>query len=155
MTGVQTCALPIWWLSNLQQGQPITVITRLRLDAALYEPAPERQAGQMGRSRLKGDRLPTLASLVHDPETRWERVRLHRWYGEINREVEVVSQTAIWYHTGLPPLPIRWVLVRDPKGKFSTQALLCTDLLLTPVQILEYFVQIGRASCRERVSPRV
>ena len=40
-----------------------------------------------------------------------------------------------------PPLPVRWVLVRDPKGKFSTQALLCTDLLLSPVQILEHFVQ--------------
>ena len=95
----------------------------------------------MGRPRLKGDRLPTLASLIHDTETQWERVRVHRWYGETNREVEVVSQTAIWYHNGLPPLPIRWVLVRDPKGKFSTQALLSTDLLQTPMQILEYFGQ--------------
>jgi hypothetical protein len=66
---------------------------------------------------------------------------LNRWYGETNREVEIVSQTAVWYHAGLPPLPVRWVLVRDPQGKFSTQALLCTDLLQTPVQILEYFVQ--------------
>ena len=131
----------IRWLSDLQQGHPITVITRLRLDAALYDPAPERGAGQMGRPRLKGDRLPTLASLVHDPATRWERVSLNRWYGETNREVEIVSQTAIWYHNGLPPLPVRWVLVRDPQGKFSTQALLCTDLLQTPVQILEYFMQ--------------
>ena len=131
----------IRWLSNLQQDHPITVITRLRLDAALYDPAPERAARQMGRTRLKGDRLPTLASLVNDPETRWERVRLHRWYGETNREVEIVSQTAVWYHNGLPPLPLRWVLVRDPKGKFSTQALLCTDLLQTPMRILEYFVQ--------------
>jgi hypothetical protein len=65
----------IRWLSDLQQDHPITVITRLRLDAALYDPAPERAARQMGRTRLKGDRLPTLASLVNDPETRWERVR--------------------------------------------------------------------------------
>jgi hypothetical protein len=61
----------IKWLSDLQAGRPITVITRLRLDAALYDPAPEREAGQRGRPRLKGDRLPTLASLVHDAETRW------------------------------------------------------------------------------------
>ena len=85
----------IKWLSDLQQGHPITVITRLRLDAALYDPAPERGAGQVGRPRLKGDRLPTLASLVHGPATRWERVSLNRWYGETNREVEIVSQTAI------------------------------------------------------------
>jgi len=131
----------IKWLFDLQQGCPITVITRLRLDAALYEPAPERQVGQMGRTRLKGDRLPSLASLVNDPKTLWQSICVHRWYGETNREVEIVSQTAVWYHAGLPPLPVRWVLVRDPKGKFSTQALLCTDLLLSPVQILEYFVQ--------------
>ncbi len=65
----------IHWLSDLQQGQRITVITRLRLDAALYNPAPERVAGQMGRPRLKGERFPTLTALVHDPQTRWERVR--------------------------------------------------------------------------------
>ncbi|WP_202630533.1 hypothetical protein [Deinococcus alpinitundrae] len=32
-------------------------------------------------------------------------------------------------------------MVGDPKGKFFTQALLCTDLLLTAMQILESFVQ--------------
>lgn len=39
----------------------ISVITRLRLDAALYEPAPERQAKQMGRPRKVGKRLATPA----------------------------------------------------------------------------------------------
>ncbi|THF69133.1 transposase [Deinococcus sp. Arct2-2] len=131
----------IAWLHDLQQGQPITVITRLRLDAALYDPASERGAGQMGRPRLKGNRLPTLASLLQDPETRWERVQVGCWYGENRREVEIVSRTAVWYHTGLPPLPVRWALIRDPKGRCSTQALLCTDLLQTPIQILEHFVQ--------------
>jgi len=47
---------------------------------------------------------------------------------------------ANWYHTGLPPVPIRWVLIRDPQGKFATQALLCTDLEATPLQILSWFV---------------
>jgi hypothetical protein len=63
-----------------------------------------------------------------------------RWYSEAQREVEVVSQTAIWYHTGRPPVPIRWVLVRDPQRKFATQAVLCTDLEDTPLQILSWFV---------------
>jgi len=42
--------------------QPVTVVTRLRLDAALYDPAPEREAGTKGRPRLKGARQPTLAA---------------------------------------------------------------------------------------------
>src|SRR5947208_4936051 len=48
--------------------QPVTVITRLRLDAALYDPAPLRQPGTNGRPRKKGERQPTLASLVTDPQ---------------------------------------------------------------------------------------
>src|SRR5229473_5187709 len=39
--------------------QPVTVITRLRLDAALDKPAPPRQPKQKGRPRKKGKRLPT------------------------------------------------------------------------------------------------
>jgi len=39
----------------------------------------------------------------------------------------LASGQAVWYHAGKPPVPIRWVLVRDPQGKFETRALLCTD----------------------------
>src|SRR6266516_420190 len=42
--------------------QPVTVVTRLRLDAALYDPAPPRGPGTMGRPRLKGDRHRHLVS---------------------------------------------------------------------------------------------
>ena len=49
--------------------KPITFITRLRLDAALYEPAPPRYPGQIGRPRLKGERLPNLSVLAKDPKT--------------------------------------------------------------------------------------
>jgi hypothetical protein len=54
--------------------------------------------------------------------------------------VEVACATAVWYSTGLPAVPIRWVVVRDPQGEFATQALLCTDLGARPEQILRWFV---------------
>jgi len=120
---------------------PVTVITRLRLDAALYEPAPPRQPGQTGRPRLKGHRLPTLAAVATDPSTCWTSVTIAHWYGAGERPVELVSETAVWYHSGLPPVPLRWVLIRDPQGEFATQALLCTDCTLAPEQILTWFVQ--------------
>jgi len=47
---------------------------------------------------------------------------------------------AVWYHSGLPVVPIRWVLVRDPLQRFEPQAFLSTDPALTPQQILEYYV---------------
>jgi hypothetical protein len=128
----------LWRLSQL--GQPICSITRLRLDAALYEPAPPRLPRQNGRPRLKGKRLPTLAQVLTSEATCWTTVTVRGWYGEGARVVDLVSATAVWYHSGMPPLPVRWVLVRDPQSKFEPQALLCTDLTVEPVQILEWFV---------------
>jgi hypothetical protein len=52
----------------------------------------------------------------------------------------VATATAVWYHSGLPPVPIRWVLIRDPEGQFDPQALLCTDLAVSAQQIVEWFV---------------
>jgi hypothetical protein len=54
--------------------------------------------------------------------------------------VEIISNTAVWYHSGQPPLPIRWVVIRDPKGKFKTQALLSTDVSIKPMQMIKWFV---------------
>src|SRR5215210_5761311 len=122
-------------------SNPITFITRLRLDATLYEPAAPRQRGQMGRPRLKGSRLPNLSVAADDPKTAWLPITVTSWYGEGERTVEVVSETALWYSTGLPAVPVRWVLIRDPKEEFETQALLCTDLDAKPERIISWFVR--------------
>ena len=96
-------------------SKPVTFITRLRLDAALYEPAPPRRPGQVGRPRLKGERLPNLSMVAEDQNTIWKAIMVANWYGARERIVEVVSERAIWYSTGLPAVPVRWVLVRDPQ----------------------------------------
>src|ERR671920_693959 len=122
--------------------EPITFITRLRLDAALYEPAPPRYPRQMGRPRLKGERLANLSVVAEDPSTVWRTITLSNWYGKEERSVEVVSATAVWHSTGfLPAVPLRWVLIRDPQGEFRTQALLCTDLRADPERIISWFVR--------------
>jgi hypothetical protein len=121
-------------------SDPITFITRLRLDAALYEPAPPRRPHQIGRPRIKGERLPNLSEVAQDPKTIWKPTTIANWYGSGERTVEVSSETAVWYSTGLPAVPVRWVLVRDPEGKFKPQALLCTDLDADPEQIVRWFV---------------
>jgi hypothetical protein len=128
----------LWQLRQLKN--PICMITRLRLDAALYEPA-ENSEGQMGRPRKKGKRLPTLEKVAQNQKTRWKRLLVQEWYGEKKRNIEITSNTAVWYHNGQPPLPIRWVIVRDPKHIFKTQALLCTDLNISAEQIIKWFVR--------------
>jgi hypothetical protein len=128
------------WLQALAQ-RGITVVTRLRLDAALYEPAPFRPPGTNGRPRKKGKRLPTLRQLLHHKTTAWRRLSVPGWYGEGDRVIEICSRTAVWYHTGLSPVPIRWVLIRDPLQRFDSQALLCTDLMQSPLTIVSWFVR--------------
>jgi hypothetical protein len=118
----------------------VTFITRLRLDAALCEPAPPRRPGQIGRPRLKGERLPNLSVVAENPNTVWKLTTIPNWYGSGERMVELASETAVWYSTGLFAVPLRWVLVRDPQGQFKTQALLCTDLNADPEKVLSWFV---------------
>src|SRR5690242_2376486 len=123
-----------------RQARPVTVITRLRLDAACYAPAHARRPGQRGRSRLKGQRLPKLAQRLGHARAPWQRCRLC-WYGGQWRRLELATGTVVWYHSGKPPVAIRWVLVRDPKKRCDPQAFLSTDLELSARQIVTYFIR--------------
>src|SRR5215208_4609043 len=89
----------------------------------------------------KGARLPNLSDVLADEATSWAEVAVPGWYGEGERVVEVCSATAVWRHAGLPVVPIRWVLLRDPQQRFAPQALLCTDPARDPLQIVRWFIQ--------------
>jgi hypothetical protein len=123
-----------------QLPQPLCGSTRLRRDAARYEPAPPRTPRQTGRPRLQGQRRPTWAHVLPDATTGGTTVIMRGWEGEGARAMEITSAMAVWYHPGMPPLPSRWVLGRDPHGACAPQAWLCTDVMVNPVQILEWCV---------------
>ena len=129
------------WLDQVVRLSRVSVITRLRLDAALYDPPPPRAPRQTGRPRLKGKRRPTLEAVLADEQTQWSKLTIDDWYGKGPREVAVATDTAVWYHTGKPPVTIRWVLIRDPQEHFKPQALLSTQLEHTPAQMLTWFVR--------------
>jgi hypothetical protein len=118
----------------------VCMITRLRLDARLFNPPARRRSGTVGRPRIIGHRQPTLAERLADNRTRWRRLRVTGWYGQGERLLEIVSGTAIWHHPG-HFVPIRYVLVRDVAGELRPQAFLCTDLHADPLDILGWFVR--------------
>ena len=119
--------------------RPVTMVTRLRLDAALDDPPPSREPGTVGRPRVKGERLPTLAQRLLDPTTTREPLTVP-WYGGETAQVEAATGTALWYHPGDPTVAVRWVLLRDPADQFEPQALLRTDPTVSPAQIVAWFV---------------
>jgi hypothetical protein len=82
------------WLAAVRERA--CVITRLRLDAALYAPAPPRKPKQNGRPRKKGMRLPTRAHRVAEPTTPWKLVTVAPGYGQKACRVHIASATAVW-----------------------------------------------------------
>lgn len=119
----------------------VTLITRLRMDAALYDPVREESKKNRGRRRLKGERQPNLAERLKDGVQQWTKVLIGQWYDQKNKTVEVATGTALWYHSGKKPVPIRWVLLRDADGKGEPAALLSTDTGMEALEIVKYFIQ--------------
>src|SRR5512134_2350314 len=119
----------------------VCMISRLRLDARLFAPAASRRPQALGRPRRTGERLPTLKQRLADPQMPWRAITVAAWYGGADRLVEIATGTGVWSHPGLPVVPLRWVLVRDPVGEFKPQAFLCTDTAADPADILTWFVR--------------
>ena len=120
-------------------ANPVTYVSRLRLDAQLYDKPLEQPAGKRGPKAKKGARQPSLKARLKNKDTEWTKLSIP-WYGGKKYLIEFVTGTSLWHTSGFDPLPIRWVLVRDPADKYKPTAFLCTDLLATSLQILGWFI---------------
>jgi len=129
-------ALKMGWHCRSAHIQAVQV-SRLRLDAALYDPPPPPQPHQRGRKCHKGARQASLRTRAADPRARWVQLTIP-WYGGTQRKVLVLSDTALWYTDCHLPLPIRWVLVRDRRAEWPDQSFLCTDPNLSPADVLRW-----------------
>lgn len=118
---------------------PVTCVTRLRLDAALYDPPSLPVPGRRGPKPKKGARQRSLAARAIDPDSAWLPITL-TWYDHQPRSLQMLSGTALWYTPGCKPLPIRWILVHDPAGQLRDQAYLCTAQTASPEQILHWVI---------------
>lgn len=117
----------------------VTLISRLRLDARLFDFPGQEVPGKKGPKPSKGKRLPKLEGLVDDPKQTWGEADV-KWYGGVIKHISFLTGVCLWHTPGEKPVLIRWVLVKDPAGKSRPEAFFSTDTELTPVQIVEYFV---------------
>lgn len=118
--------------------QSVTLISRLRLDAQLFEfpePVPE---GTRGRKPVKGKRI-NLKNLLSDSTQIWQTLTVN-WYGGEQKIIECLTFICLWYHAGKPPLPVRIVLVKTPDGKNVAEAFFSTDINNLPAKIIDWFV---------------
>ena len=115
--------------------QQATLIAPLRFDACLYTPPPARHPRQEGRPRGIGTRLPQLDQVRDASTTLWQKACV-TWYGRGKQQFEYSSGTALWYRGGHTPLPVRWVLTRDPQGEREARASFSTDQMQSGLSIV-------------------
>jgi len=118
---------------------PVTYISRLQLNARLFDEPGPQPSGKPGPKPKKGKRQPSLKQRLNDPKTKWQEMSI-LWYGGKERTVEIATGLSLWHTSGFDPLPIRWILVRDPLGEFKPTAFFSTNQTLAPLQILTYFI---------------
>jgi len=118
---------------------PVSLVSRLRLDACLYDFPPPNQPAKRGPKPKKGNKQPSLLKRIKDKSTEWVPITID-WYDGIKYDLEIFSGISLWYTPGFDPAPIKWVVVRDPAGKLRTEAFFSTDLEAAEEQILKWFV---------------
>lgn len=117
--------------------QNVVLISRLRLNAALYELSPSQIKGQRGRHREKGTRVTLLKALATDLSQDWQEIE-GMWYGNEKKSVRTLTGINLWYSTGEKPLLIPWVLVIQ-SGVNQAEAFFSTELNAAPDQIINHF----------------
>jgi len=124
--------------SSLIKKRPsnVTLIGRSRLDAALYAPPARWRQGQMGRPRVRGNRVASPGRRAQDKRTHWKRVAV-RVYGK-TVTVQVLVIDALWYVAAGGEL-MRLVVVRDFPGHERDDVFVSTDPTMTAAQIIEVF----------------
>jgi hypothetical protein len=127
-------------LGSACRRQDVRLLAPLWNNAALFDEPPPRTPRTRGRPRKIGTRLPTPAATRDDPATAWHAAEL-TWYDGSTRRLELASGTALWYHSGADPLPIRWVLTRDPEGEVEPRAYFSTELTDSADAIVTEFLK--------------
>jgi hypothetical protein len=114
------------------------LVSRLRLDAALFEEVKISPVKRRGRKPLKGSKIPTLKEQIKTGCLRWQESKI-AWYGSVLKTVKLATGVNLWYTSGEKPLKIRWLLVQDQVTQ-RVEAFFSTDINMDPIAIVETFV---------------
>lgn len=115
----------------------VKLVSRLRLDARLFDfPAPQSKH-KRGPKPKKGARQIQLSQRLEDPETDWKKLKV-TLYGE-EHFIEFITSRSLWHTPGQDPVTIRWVLVRCPEDSFKPAAFFCSDTHISAKQIIVWF----------------
>jgi hypothetical protein len=116
----------------------VTLVSRLRLDAALFDEVIMSVHKRRGRRRVKGQKRQTFKHQLKNEKIQWQECKV-AWYGRVLKTVKLYPGVNLWYKSGERPLKIRWVVVMDPETN-RTEAFFSTDTNMDAITIVESFV---------------
>lgn len=114
----------------------VSLISRLRLDARLYDFIPTNP--KLKRKRVVGNVLPKLTEVSKKNIKEWDEIEV-KWYGGKTKKLYVQSGKCLWYYIGFSPVAIHWVLIKDSE-KNEAIALFSTNLEHSVKTIIEAYV---------------
>jgi hypothetical protein len=117
----------------------VRLVGTLNVNVRLFDQPDPQPPGKRGRKPRKGARQLSPEQRLDAPNTIWQPIEMP-WYGGERRQMEFTSGQSLWHTPGQDPLPIAWVLVRDPSGDLDPRAFFTTDLSASPSQILTWVI---------------
>ena len=118
----------------------VSLVSRLKVNARLYDFVSSEDQKKRGRKRTKGNKLLNFKEMLKIPDLNWEEAVIS-CYGNKNKRFRYISNTSLWGVDGFQPVPIRWVLIIDPEYEFDPIPLMCTDVMMSAKRIIELYIQ--------------
>jgi hypothetical protein len=112
----------------------ITIISRIRRDANLYDLPPRRRNKQRGRPRKRGKKLAKLEKMAAHIQN-WQMATFRQRGKTVKRLV--YTRVVLWYNVSRKPILL--VISRDPNGKEKDDFFFTTDLNMTAAEVLECY----------------
>lgn len=118
----------------------VALVSRLKMNACLYDFPPKAVPSKRGRRAKKGNRLLNFKQALNVPDLDWKTAEI-TGYGGIKKVVRYLTATCLWGVEGFEPVPIRWVLLMvDPSGQLDPLPLMSTDVSLSPKEMIALYI---------------
>ena len=104
----------------------LALVCRLKINAALYDMPIDPPPGRRGRKPTKGTRQLSPQQQAAQPNAEWQEVEV-RWYGGRLKAMRMLSGMGLWHAAALEPLPLNYLVVRDPEGQQRDAAYFSTS----------------------------
>ena len=114
--------------------ESVTIISRLRRDANLYDLPPKRKSKRRGRPRKRGRKLAKPGKMASSVQN-WKEITFCQRGTPVKRLV--YTRIVLWY--AVTHKPVLLVISRDPKGKERDDFLFTTDITMDPAEVLECY----------------